>query len=269
MTIFQAIVLGIVQGATEFIPVSSSGHLVLVPWLLGWQPPGLTFTVFAHLGTAIGVLIGFWSDWWAMLRSTVRWIGTRNTDSNVRLVLLIGLGLIPAVVIGGLFSDFFEQVFEEPIIAAFMLLVTAVLLVVGERLGRLTRSIEDMTWADALIIGVAQALAIMPGISRSGSTIAAARMRNLKREDAARYSFMLLMPIVIGVSILQGVEMAIQGIALQNVLVLVAAFLSALGSAVIVMRWLMNYLRSRSTSVFAIYCVIASFVSLGVMLLRG
>jgi len=269
VTIFQAIVLGIVQGATEFIPVSSSGHLVLVPWLLGWQPPGLTFTIFAHLGTAIGVLIGFWRDWWGMFRSTLRWIGTRKVDSNVRLVGLIALGLVPAVVIGGLFSKFFERVFEEPIVAAFMLLVTAVLLVVGERLGRLTRSTEDMTWVDAIIIGLAQALAIMPGISRSGSTIAAARMRNFKREEAARYSFMLLMPLVIGVAILQGIEIAVKGIALQNIMVLVAAFLSALISAIFVMRWLLNFLRSRSTSVFAIYCVFASVVSLSAMFLRG
>ena len=269
MTIFQAIVLGIVQGATEFIPVSSSGHLLLVPWLLGWSPPGLTFTIFAHLGTAFGVLINLWDEWLATLTSTFRWLRTRETDDTVRLVGLLLIGLVPAVVVGLLFSDFFERVFTQPLVAASMLLVSAAFLVIGERIGKLKRGITDMTWKDALFIGVAQAFAIFPGVSRSGATIAAARTRHFKREDAARYSFMLLMPIVFGVSLLTSVDLVRQGITLAGLEVLLAAFFSALISAVLVMRWLLNFLRTRSTTVFAVYCVVAALFCLIVFFVRG
>jgi len=269
LTILQAIVLGIVQGATEFIPVSSSGHLLLIPWLMGWDSPGLTFTIFAHLGTAVGVLINLWDEWLAMLVSLLRWLRTREVDDNVRLVGLLLIGLLPAVVVGLLFSNFFERVFTKPLVAALMLLVTAAFLVIGERVGKLKRSLADMTWKDALIIGMAQALAIFPGLSRSGSTIAAARARDFKREDAARYSFMLLMPIVFGVSLLKSVDLARQGVTLAGVEVLLAAFFAALISAVLVMRWLLNYLRTRSTAVFAIYCVAASLICLTVFVVRG
>ena len=269
MTILQAIILGIVQGTTEFIPVSSSGHLLLIPWLLGWPSPGLTFTIFAHLGTALGVLFNLWTDWLDMLKSSIRWVRTREVDDNVKLVGLLILGLIPAVVIGLLFSDFFERVFTNPLVASLGLMVTALLLVAGERIGKLKRGLADMTWLDSLLIGLAQALAIFPGISRSGATIAAARARDIKRSDAARYSFMLLMPIVLGVSLLTSVDVARQGITLAGFELLAAAFLSSLISAVFVMRWLLNYLRTRSTTVFAIYCALASLACLTVFVLRG
>lgn len=269
MTILQAIFLGLVQGATEFIPVSSSGHLLLIPWLLGWASPGLTFTIFAHLGTALGVILNLWSDWVGTLRSSLRWVRTREVDDNVRLVGLLIVGLIPAVVIGLLFSDFFERVFTNPLVAALGLLVTALLLAAGERIGRLSRDLVDMTWLDGLLIGLAQALAIFPGISRSGATIATARARDIQRSDAARYSFMLLMPIVLGVSLLTSVDVARQGITLAGFELLAAAFLSSLISAILVMRWLLNFLRTRSTTVFAIYCALASLGCLAVLILRG
>ncbi|NDJ52776.1 MAG: undecaprenyl-diphosphate phosphatase, partial [Chloroflexi bacterium] len=188
MTIWQAILLGLLQGATEFIPVSSSGHLLLVPWLLGWDPPGLTFSLAVHVGTALAVLAYFYQDWIAMASSTIMWIRERKPISGqAKLLALLIVGTIPAGVIGLMFEDFFERIFQSPLVGAIMLSVTALLLYAGERLGELTRKLNDLDWADAIFIGFAQALAIFPGISRSGATIAAGRSRNIERDAAAKF----------------------------------------------------------------------------------
>lgn len=269
MTILHAIVLGILQGATEFIPVSSSGHLVLIPWLLGWEPAGLTFTVVVHVGTVVGVLTFFWQDWLQMLGGSIRWLRTREVTPAFKLLLLLILGAIPAGIVGLAFEGFFSALFERPAPAAAMLLVTAALLFIGERLGRQEREVDDMTWRDALFIGAAQALSIMPGISRSGSTIAAGRLRNMKRSDAARYSFLLSTPLIIAAGILQAVELANVGMTITSVEPLIAGFVAAFASAYLVIRWLLNFLKTRSTAIFAVYCVILSIISLSVLFIRG
>lgn len=269
MTIWQAIALGIVQGATEFIPVSSSGHLVLVPWLLGWEQPTLPFIVVLHLGTIIGILLFFRRDWLTIARSTLRWVRTGKNDANARLSVLLLVGIVPAAMVGVLFRSFFEAVFQQPLVVTFMLLITAALLLVSERLGRLKRAIGDMTWADSLIIGLAQTLALMPGISRSGVTIAAGRLRNMQRDDAARFSFLLLTPLLLGVGGFQMAELVQQGIGLSNAGALAAGFLAALGSSFLVIKWLLNFLRTRSTAIFALYCLLLSAFSLLVLVVRG
>ena len=269
MTVWQAIALGIVQGATEFIPVSSSGHLVLVPWLLGWEQPALSFIVMLHLGTITGVLLFFHRDWLTIARSTLRWMRTGRNDTNARLSVLLLVGILPAALVGVLFRNFFETVFQQPLVVALMLLITAALLLISERLGRLKRDISDMTWADSLIIGLAQTLALMPGISRSGATIAAGRLRDMQRDDAARFSFLLLTPLLLGLGIFQTAELAQQGISLSNAEVLAAGFLAALGSSFLVIKWLLNFLRTRSTAIFALYCLLMSASSLLVLAVRG
>lgn len=270
MTIFQAIILGILQGTTEFVPVSSSGHLVLVPWLLGWGSPGLTFGVAVHFGTMFGVLLYFWREWWAMFRAVLRWPKTRGEDDpDRRLFLLLALGTIPAAVIGGIFEGFFTEVFEHPLVAALMLLVTAGLLILGERIGKSTRSLTDMRWRDSLFIGFAQALAIFPGISRSGATIAAGRLRDVRRDDAARFSFLLASPIIFGAGLIRLTEMLQTGMEGSTWFILLAGFLSALISGYLVIHWLLNYLRTRSTTIFAVYCVAASIFSLVVLAIRS
>lgn len=269
MTIFQAVVLGLVQGATEFIPVSSSGHLLLVPWLFGWEPPGLAFTIVVHLGTVFGVVLFFWKDWVAMIRAGIRWLRTGEVNAETKLLGLILLGIIPAAVIGGLFRTFFESVFKQPIVAVLMLLVTALLLFLGERLGKLRRAVDDMTWRDSLFIGFAQALAILPGISRSGSTIAAARLRDLKRDDAARYSFLLSTPLIIGIGPIEITALIQDGSKIPDVGVLIVGFLVAFVSAYLIIRWLLKFLRMRSTNVFAWYCAAASLLGLVVFVMRA
>lgn len=269
MSIVQAIVLGILQGATEFIPVSSSGHLELVPWLLGWEPAGLTFTVVLHLGTVAGVLFFFWSDWVAMLRGIFHWLRTREANADLRLLIKIIVGTIPVGLIGLFFRDAISSLFAEPLSAALMLFVTAALLVVGERLGSQTKQADDITLLDSLLIGTAQALAIVPGISRSGATISTARLRDVERADAARYSFLLSMPIIVAAGLLEVLDLATSGLTLGDAAPLATGFLAAVLSAYFVIRWLLNYLRTRSTTVFAVYCVLMGSVSLLVYVLRA
>jgi undecaprenyl-diphosphatase len=269
LTLLQAIILGTIQGATEFIPVSSSGHLVIVPWLLGWQTSGLTFTVFVHLGTAIGVLIFFWNDWKAMVQSVFRWLRTGEANNGARLAGLIALGTIPTAIVGLLLQKQLENLFQHPLVAILMLLVTALLLTVGERIGKLQRDVEDMTWVDSLIIGGTQVIAVVPGISRSGSTIAAGRVRDLKRADAARYSFLLATPLILGIGAVEMAQLIRAGSDMTQIAPLLAGFAAALISTYFVIRWLLNYLRTRSTTVFAVYCVVASLISLAVFLIRA
>jgi undecaprenyl-diphosphatase len=270
LTTLQAIILGIVQGATEFIPVSSSGHLVLVPWLLNWPSPGLTFDIAVHLGTVVAVWAYFWRDWWAIFSSASRWIIQREeADDQTRLLGLLLLGSIPAGVIGLLFRDFFEQAFNTPGIAALLLLVTAGLLLTGERLGKLSRRINDLTWRDGLFVGVGQALALFPGISRSGSTIAAGRVRNLSRDDAARFSFLLSTPLITALGLQTIYTLIRDGVARDQLMVLAIGFFTAGVTGYLVIYWLLRFLRTRSTSAFAIYLILFSVLCLIVLCLRA
>lgn len=270
MTVIQAVILGIIQGATEFIPVSSSGHLVLVPWLLGWGAPGLTFTVAVHFGTVFGVLAYFWQDWLKMIRGALRWVRMRDVmDLDQRLLALLILGTVPAAVLGVAFRGFFEHIFKSPLIAALMLLVTTALLIAGEWLGKAMRGLEDLGWKDGLVVGLAQALAMIPGISRSGSTIAAGRLRDVRRDDAARFSFLLATPIIIGTGLFQLVDLLRAGVKTFGGVPLLAGFLSALFSGYLVIHWLLAFLRARSMNVFAVYCFAFSLISLLVIAIRG
>jgi undecaprenyl-diphosphatase len=271
MTIIQAIILGILQGATEFIPVSSSAHLLLVPWLLDWETkPSLGFDVILHLGTLMAVLIYFWKDWLAMAQSALRWLTKRDSsDPNLKLLGLLILGTIPAAILGALFEDFFERVFESPLVAALLLFVTAGLLFVGERLGKQQRQPEEMTWLDSLLIGLAQAVAILPGISRSGATMAAGRLRGLGRDAAARFSFLLAAPIILGTGVVHIFDLMETGVSRSELTSMLLGFAAALVSGYLVIRWLLGFLRSRSTAVFSIYCVAFGALCLIVMLVRG
>lgn len=269
MSIFQAIVLGILQGATEFIPVSSSGHLVLVPWLLAWDSPGLVFDTVVHWGTLVAVLAYFWRDWLALitawLRGLVRWDWR---DPMARLMWLIIVGSIPAVVIGYLLDDFFESLFGQPAWVSFFLLVTALLLALSERLGDRTRKLDDLRWPDALIIGFAQAAAIAPGISRSGATISAGLLRDLERPAAARFSFLLSTPIIFGAGLFKLQDLLAAPDPMAQLPALLAGFLAAVICGYLCIWVLLRYLQRGSMYPFAIYCACLGILGLGVVWLR-
>lgn len=269
MDIIQAIILGLVQGATEFIPVSSSGHLVLVPWLLGWDEPGLVFDTVVHWGTLVAVLAYFWRDWWmlitAWLRGLIRW-DWREPQS--RLMWQLMLGSIPAAVVGFALEDFFESLFGEPLWVSVFLLVTACLLALSERLGRHDREIQDLRWPDALAIGLGQAAAIAPGISRSGATVATGLLRGLQRPAAARFSFLLATPIIFGAGLFKLLDLFSSPGASEQFPALLAGFLVAVATGYLCIWGLLRYLERGRLYLFSIYCALAGALCLVIALLR-
>jgi undecaprenyl-diphosphatase len=292
VNILQAFLLGILQGATEFLPVSSSGHLVLVPWLLGWAAPGLAFDSVVHWGTALAIVAYFWRDWVSLVVAVVRSLrelALRRSRPSVatgrspageaaqpsqgsadaRLAWLVVLGTVPAAVIGWLLEDFFEGMFARPVAASAFLLVTAALLTTSERLGRRTRDLDTLAWPDALLVGLAQALAIFPGISRSGATIAGGLARGLRRESAARFSFLLATPIILGAGLLQVADLAQVGNLAAQAPTLFAGFVTSGVVGFGCIHFLLRYLQRRRLYPFAVYCAAAGVACLIVALVRG
>jgi undecaprenyl-diphosphatase len=270
MNIVQALILGIVQGATEFVPISSSGHLVLVPWLLNWPEPGLVFDTIVHWGTLVAVLAVFWHDIVALARAWASSLVERNLDqTEARLAWLIIVGTLPAALIGFVWEDFFESLFGSPGWVAALLLVTGTILTLSEWLSKRQRSMGDLNWPDSILIGLAQALAIAPGISRSGATIAMGLLRGIKREAAARYSFLLAIPVIFGAGLLQLVRLLQAGAGGVQLLPLIIGFLAAAISGYLCIRFLLAYLQRGRLCVFAIYCWLAGITFLTLFLMRG
>ncbi len=255
MTLIEAIILGIIQGATEFLPISSSGHSILVPAIFGLSQPSLSNVVVAHLGTLLAVIIYFYQDFWQIVKQMVQSILEKKPMAypQSRLGWYIIIGSIPAAIAGLAFGDQFESIFTNPRWAAVFLLVTAVILVIGERLLSGRKQLADMTWLDAIIIGLFQALALLPGISRSGSTIMAGLTRGLNRELAARYSFLMSAPIIFGAGLLQ-LPVMLLGNESVEFATLAATFISAAVVGYLCIHFLMSWLRERNLYPFAIYC---------------
>ncbi len=205
MTILQAIILGIVQGLTEFLPISSSGHLIIVPWLFNWHflldNPELnkTFDVALHLGTFVAVVIYFWREIGRLLSAWVRSMTRRSlADPEARLAWFLVVSTIPAAFLGVAFESFIEDRLGKPWIIAIMMIVFALVMYTVDHLARLDRDLEALSWTDAILIGVAQAFALCPGVSRSGITMMTGMALRLDRESAARYSFLLSIPVIGG-----------------------------------------------------------------------
>jgi len=287
VTLIQALVLGIVQGLTEFIPVSSSAHLVLVPWLLGWtfEPQAaFAFNVLVQLGTLVAVIVCFWRDGVSLLWAAIGALRSRRWAEG-RLAWLLILATLPAAAAGILLKDLVEQAFASPAASAGFLLVTATLLGLSEILRRRMDerppappaaakaasegvengprdALEELKPADTLIIGLAQALALFPGISRSGSTIAAGLARGLTRPQAARFSFLMSVPIMLGAGLVAASDLASLPNAGKLLPTLAAGFLAAALVGFLAIRWLLRFLARRSLWVFAAYCALAGLAGL-------
>ncbi|MBC7265028.1 MAG: undecaprenyl-diphosphatase UppP [Chloroflexi bacterium] len=253
--LFQALVLGIVQGATEFIPVSSSGHLVLLPWLLSWPNPTLAFDTTLHLGTLVAVLLHFQRDFRQLIRAWVRSLQTRDPSSpEARLAWFLILGTIPAAVLGALFESRFEQLFGSPHWVALLLIVTGTLLALAEWSGRQSRDAEELDAPSALLIGIGQAMAIAPGISRTGATMSVGLLCGLKREAAARFSFLLATPIILGAGAKQLLDLMGESNPLRQAPSLMVGFVAALCTGYFCIRFLLGYLRTGRLYIFSVYC---------------
>jgi undecaprenyl-diphosphatase len=271
MDLFHALVLGIVQGLTEYIPVSSSGHLVLVPWLLGWPDAPFTFEVLVQWGTLVGVFIYFWRDIGEIVRAVMQGLGRGQplATFEARLGWLVIIATIPAVVFGLFFIDFFEAFFAAPIYVGVLMGIAAIILVIAERYGSRRRELESIGWLDAIIIGFWQVITLVPGISRSGATIAGGMLRDFDRPAAARFSFLMSIPALGAAGVVALKDLLGSGALMAELPALIIGFIAAAVSGYFCIRWLLSYLKGHSLYVFAIYRVILSAIVIAMALIRG
>jgi undecaprenyl-diphosphatase len=268
VSILQAIVLGLVQGATEFAPVSSSGHLILVPWIFGWVLIGdadvrKSFDVALHMGTLLGALIYFRHDVARYAGAWVRSVRARRLSTpDERIAWALVVGTIPGAIAGALFENVIQETLGAPWLIAVMLVAFGVVLVLVDRRARSDRSFDSIGPRDGLLLGTAQALALQPGVSRSGVTITAARAMGLDRESAARFSFLLSLPIIAGAGGYKAVDLAqtgLQGHAAEFVAGIVASAISGF----VVIWGLLKYLKRHDFTVFLWYRVaVAALVTI-------
>lgn len=269
MSLIQALILGLLQGLTEFVPVSSSGHLVLVPWALGWPEPGAAFDAVLHLGTLVAIVGVFWRDYVGLAIAWARSLTRRSLaapESKVAWALVVAT--IPAAVMGYLGAKFFESAFSAPAWVAVFLIATGWLLLASEQRAGRSRLLDQVGVGSALIIGLAQGIAIMPGISRSGATLSAGRFLGLQRADAARFSFLLAAPVIAGAGALQIAKLAGSGALAQGLPAMLLGFAAAAVSGYWVIRLLLRYLQQHSVLPFVIYCWVAGLVGLAVWVFR-
>ncbi|HEX9775090.1 MAG TPA: undecaprenyl-diphosphate phosphatase [Actinomycetota bacterium] len=278
MNVLVALLLGIVQGLTEFLPISSSGHLVVVPFILGLDEPTLAFGVAVHLGTLIAVVLFFREDIRMLVRTVARW---KEADAGSRtLAVAIGVGTVPAALIGVAFNSFFESSFERPGVASLLLGVTGWFLmatetkrervVAGAREDHAPqfRDLAEIAVTDAAIIGAAQAVAILPGISRSGATIGAGMRLGFDRHAAARFSFLLSAPIILGATLVEIPAMIDQGVGGDGVAFLVG-IVSAAVSGFVAIRWFLGLVERRTLRSFGAYLLLIMVAGLITALARG
>jgi undecaprenyl-diphosphatase len=267
MEILAAVILGIIQGLTEFLPVSSSAHLILVPWIAGWKAEGLLFDVSLHVGTALAILAFFWTDWIDLAREVILGFAEGKPLGNPkrRLAWFIVVGTLPAMAVGLTLGKTVEASLRSPLVSVFTLIVFGVLLFCAERLSRQDRSLDRFNWGDSIWIGLSQALALVPGVSRSGITISTAMLRNSDRSAAARFSFLLSTPVIVGAGILQGWHFikAVRhpallagveaGIVEIKWAVLIGGIISAAVTGFLCIRYFLRYIQTHSFVPFVIY----------------
>jgi undecaprenyl-diphosphatase len=262
--------MGIVQGLTEFLPVSSSGHLIIVPYLLGIRDPFITsleFSVILHIGTLVALLIYFRSDWLRLVPAFIATVRDRSLggDPDRRLAVLIAIATVPAAVIGFLFHDV-ENVIREVGLVAVMLVVGGGIMWLAERLGVRKKVAIDLTFRQAIVIGAAQAIALIPGISRSGISISAGLFAGLRREEAARFSFLMATPITAAAAAYEVLKVVRgEGVAMQ-LGPMAAGLLMSFLFGILAIAFLLRFLRTRSTDIFVAYRVILAAVVLVIWL---
>jgi undecaprenyl-diphosphatase len=258
--VLRAIVLGIVQGLTEFLPISSSGHLIFVRELFGWDfEDDLTFDVAIHIGTLVAVLAYFWSEWISMARSGLAWLfdrSARTTEGNpysARLLGVILVGSIPVAILGLAVDSLAADTVRRVAVFGVTLILGGILLWAAERYSRATRTIENATTRDGLIVGGAQALALIPGVSRSGATISAGLFDGFGRQDAARFSFLLSTPAIAGAGLYKGLQAATEGLPADDIPAIIAGTLTASLVGWLSIRFLLRFLQYGTYFPFVVY----------------
>jgi undecaprenyl-diphosphatase len=275
MHLYQAVVMAVLQGVTELFPVSSLAHAVIVPHLLGWSIDQaaagfLPFVVAMHIGTAVAAFAFFWRDWWSMGMSVLGLGAPEAVARSRRMLVRIVIATVPAVIIALLFEKIIRGFFASPVLAAAVLIVNGWVLFGGERRRRKggSRGLDELTWGDAVLIGLAQSTALIPGMSRSGATMVAGLMRGLHHEDAARFSFLIATPIILGAGVHELPKLAHHGMGGMADMAGVAGLVA--GVTAFAAIWvLMRYFRAtdiKALDPFAWYCWAAGAVSLALLL---
>jgi undecaprenyl-diphosphatase len=271
MPISQAILMAIVQGFTEFLPISSSAHLFLIPWLLGWKDQGLDFDIALHIGTLIAVLVYFAKDWLQVTGHALgqRWGDNEELAQAPRLLWFLALASVPAGVAGLLFKDEIETKLRNPLLMGAMLIGIGVLLYLGDRVGKRTRHIGEITLTDSLLIGCSQALALIPGTSRSGVTITTGLFRGLTRGAAARFSFLLSTPIVAASGLKALLDLREAGVSEGMMTPFLVGIAVSAATGLLVITLFLRYLRQRSMNVFVAYRIIFGIIVIALAIVRA
>lgn len=261
MSLLEAIIYGIVQGLGEFLPISSTAHITLAPWLFGWKDPGLAFDIALHMGTLVAVVIFFWKDWIRLIKAGLT--DVKSTDG--KLFWYIVLACVPGGIFGVLFEDYIETTFRNPLMIGIMLIVMGFVLYVADKYSKSEVVLKDIGLKRSFLIGVSQALAMLPGVSRSGITMAAGRALEVKREDAARFTFLLSTPFIF----LSGVYKAkdLLSVSVEPLPFIVAIATSGIVGAISI-KFLLSYLKRNGFGIFAVYRLILGVVVIAVALLR-
>jgi undecaprenyl-diphosphatase len=267
MTPLQAIALGLIQGLSEFLPISSSAHLTLVPWLLGWDDPGLAFDVALHFGTLLAVLWYFRMEWLALIKAAFGIVTTGRIETpEKRRVIYLIIATIPGAIGGLLLQSRAESAFRNPQLIAIALIVMGLLLWIVDKVVDQRRVLGEMRWIDSLLIGLSQVIALIPGVSRSGSTITTGRGLRFDREAAAEFSFLMSMPIIAAAVVLEGPKALHQG-GLTNELM--SGVVASAISGWLAISILMRYVSRHSYGLFAFYRIVFGLAVLAVVYARG
>ncbi|MEI7616494.1 MAG: undecaprenyl-diphosphate phosphatase [Actinomycetota bacterium] len=283
MEILKSIVLGMIQGLTEFFPVSSSGHLVIFPYFFNWQSPSIYFSVTLHFATLLALVTVLYKEIWLIIKNFFKGIFIKKyrKEQYFKLGLYIIISSVPAALVGYIFNDYIESFFSKPMYAAFFLLITAAVLIVFEYAGRKNgekyalknENSKKINWLVALIVGISQAVAILPGASRSGLTISSARIFGIKREEAVRFSFLISIPVIFGSFVfefakgIKNSDILISHDLISIISVLTGCIFAYL-SGLVAIKFLTKFSAKRNLNVFAVYCVLLSVIFFVVYFIR-
>jgi len=262
MSILHSVVLGLVQGLGEFLPISSSAHLVLVPWLFKWEDPGLTFDIALHVGTLVAIILYFWRDWLNLISKGL----TKPKERDGKLFWVLVLATIPGAVIGFLLENKAETTFRNPILIALMLILLGIVLYYVDRKGRKQTDLKNISLTTGVLIGLSQALAVIPGVSRSGITMTTALALGMTREGAARFSFLLSAPIIFGAAAIK-IPKVIANPAMMN-LQFVTGMAVACVAGLASIGFLLRYLQTKTFLPFAWYRFILGAAVIAIALIR-
>ena len=258
MSIFKAVILGIIQGVAEFLPISSSAHLILFPYLLGWKQSGLSFDVALHFGTMLAVLVVFFKEWWTLFMGAVKSIKDKKPNNNSRMFWYLVAATVPAAIAGVLFDDIIENIIRDKIwIIALALAIMGLFIFTLDKWAsnhyKIEKRFEDITLKEAMIIGISQIFALIPGFSRSGTTILAGRLEGLSKEAVTKFTFLLSVPVICGAAILKITD-------LELTKEVVVGILTSFAMGILSIKFLLSYIKKHDFSVFAFYRVILALI---------